>query len=187
MDKKKIKRIIAREGLIIISLIASIFFIGTLNGNLREKYDGKSKLAIIAQKMNEYKSPYEDEKQKDRDWRIESIKLTGATDAELSAWILLYDFRGSLPEYKDMSLENLLPVYKKRFPDDKHFESTKQNLLSFYKKVDTLERQNNYYNVMRRIADSFSSLLMFLIFGAYPLYLLIRFIIWALRTLGEGK
>lgn len=115
------------------------------------------------------------------------IETQGATSMELGSYAILYDFWKSNSQYKNLSLTDLLPIYEKESPNRKHFESVKQGYLSVLKKIEAIGKQHDHYELMTRIGYNLSvAWLTFLVFSIYPIYTILRFVIWAIKVL-RGK
>ena len=60
-----------------------------------------------------------------------------------------------------------------------------KNGIKWYKLKNSIEKTDNVIKEVDSFVELKSHLFLFFLFSAYPLYLLIRFIIWAIRTLKE--
>lgn len=149
MDKKNIKRIIAREGLVIIICLFCAFISYWFGNNLTNtgSYGYRYLVNTGGHKYEiEYSEFYSivDYNQKDKD------KIFGA----------------------------IAKLYPKDFkPDDKGILWTPDDLQIEFLGVN--------YSLKYHIIGFLQSLWFIFLFIAYPLYLLIRFIVWAVRTLKE--
>lgn len=178
MDKKNIKRIIAREGLIILALaaVAYIFsFMGMmLDSQLPRDRSDISPLLIMA-------------------WMTQENWPSNQQEAVEESMRL----RNMYPEYNELDNLNFAKSMAERWQHNYLvFESLKanSNLSKSYeeavnykpkiKSAISVEEQNNQKR-MRFFADILNSFSVFILYWGFPVYLVIRFIIWALRILRE--
>jgi len=161
--KPKVKRIIAREGLIIITLIfvAGVSF-------------------FLDLRLSSHKSLYEASVQEIEPFiPVDKDPLVGGRYVFSQGIILRFP--------KNTNNDVIKQTIRKDFPNIKGddwfiFDSPKgENINASYD-----EKGNRVFNsIIYKIGWSYASLF-FLIF-AYPLYLIIRFVIWAIGTLKEKK
>lgn len=143
--KKKIKRIIAREGLIILSIIGISIILFLISGLIPASstyiytcYTGNREYKI---ELNWYQSTYTND---DKSKIFELLQKLNPKDFPL-------DKDGYVWMPSD---------FKVSYPDTK-------------------------YNLLGHIKNAFYNFGIFILITSYPLYLLIRFIPWAIKTLKE--
>jgi len=143
--KSKIKKIIAREGLVIIGIILVAITLGFISGMFH--YQEPAYLYRCSLEEHIY-------------------------EIEFSNYMQYYNDEGRLFIFKAVKALN-----------PKDFESYKNdNFLPDAFKIDYLGQK---YTLIGHIKNFFSNMGLFILFLAYPVYLLIRLIVWAVRTLKE--
>ena len=147
MDKKKIKKVIAREGLIIIMCIvcASLFLF--LQGII--PYDNPSYSYIVE---------------------------TGGHKYTVTSKESYHSF-----DSKDKAA--LYKVLRDEYPED----LGKNDRIDFIPDDLKINYPKPQYTLRGDIRNLLGNLLILSIFVAYPLYLIIRFIIWAIKTLKQKE
>ena len=196
----KIRRIIAREGLIIIAiaLVASICLI--LDNLQSKKYNHRS---LDAKKIEQYNLFVPDTNQKpegfDPSRAIPVDTSLSRVDFQILAKKELLNRNGfSTIEWSIIYFDEL---------DKKFGQSKGENVDRYYKECDNLKKEmknwgdqhlsamagislEDFNNSIKKISYlkrrfDFSAVAVFFFVFAYPAYLLIRFIIWAIKTLRE--
>ncbi len=228
-----IKRIIAREGLIIIGIVVVgiifSFVVGNLKTSIQKKLGvddsfiadvdlekiktnilkmdtfGVSANEIDAYILSEGLTLNEANELKlrpKRDYYAEEIKgekpkvilpsysdeellaKIGFTQSEMGAVKELNSFRKQYPQYNDLDDLTLTEKLSKKYPQhDEMFKTIK----SILKPERVRPKVSNMVRFSIALLSATENFGYFLLFLGYPIYLIIRFIIWAVRTLGEAK
>lgn len=174
----KIKRIIAREGLIILGVIMFGISLIYCGNNLKDKYN---KFDLLSAKPAEFQNIL---------WDDELNYLTTPN----------VDLFSPIPMPKDnqkMSWWKCGEMIKIRFPhsydDMGNYELANKFVAKYpvYKdKVDfnsPSRKQETIHNLRKNIIENMGKTGWLVMFYSYPLYLLIRFIIWSIRTLRKKE
>lgn len=154
---KVIKRVIAREGLILLGIVLI----------------SSTCIFISAYFINKYPEPNYNVSDE------EFLSAEGLTLEEIALTLVNKKFRDDHPEFKDVGFLELFPIIKKRFPEYIYPENAlevRQNILKKFAKIETKKKLNNIFRGINDFGYKFLLL-------AYPIYLLISFIFWAIRTL----
>jgi len=181
---KKIKKIIAREGLIIIFILVVSFSMILGGDRVGSKYYNSSNWDNAEEKVRELFGSTVEEGALD-EIRVKFYGYLGATASELIAYITLRDFRNEHQEYKDFRFRDLLPYYNEAYPNSNNFEGLVEHTNTLAKKIDKYKAEKKFFDNMAELGSSLQYWGLLLLLCVYPLLLIVRFILWAIKTLKE--
>lgn len=186
--KQKTKRIIAREGLIILSLILiavlSLYLASALESKKHEYISNAQEVEIAQQ--GKPTAPPKTPQTNERPSLDEIYGVSGKQQASLQGdeWVEFFP-KGIIVLFpKDTSKSVIEQTIRRDFSYINKVDFILHDKLESWRFVD------RYYDSEgNRKFDSFIykrdffTIAVFLFLGAYPLYLLIRFVIWSIKTL----
>ena len=155
----KNKKMIAREGLIILGIIASSLF-----------------LTIVSKQINR---------------PINVLPLEDWVDApqdENDAINKILDLREKYPQYNDLTNIELAERMAKKYPDWENTYKVMQRINEESKNLKYNYATSKPAKIKRsKLSEQLSTLSGWVLIFGYPIYLLIRFIIWSIRTLRQKE
>lgn len=182
----KIKKIIAREGLVIMGIIVIGCFILLISSVYPPI--PKPKIIYIEQKENIDQDLSKDALFLSED---ELMSVQGLAQSEQDAIAKMVEFRKKYPEYDDLDNISLAEKLTKKYPE---YQNVYKNIKSIYEKMKDKTDEFNFATakpsvLLSKKSDIYekrgkiSSIGFYFLLFTYPLYLIIRFIIWATKTL----
>lgn len=228
-----IKRLIAREGLILVGIVATGALLTFLGSCLESSISHKSKIpygdvvwdndlekmkaniskmdaiGVSANEIDKYllsegltleeanklnlrpKRDYYKEEIQSKQPQVDLssysdeklMKIVGFSQQEQNALKELRVIREKYPEYKDLDDVTLLSKLGRRFPQ---YQSVSQAITSITHPAIVRKKTSISTKIIKSITPKVSSLGIFILILGYPLYLLLRFILWSTKTL-KGK
>jgi len=143
--KRKIKRIIAREGLMILACLLLSLVLLSLQGFI----------------------PYE--------------APTYIYDMNTGGHTYIIESKQFIYPFKDIGKSELVKILRSKYPK----EIEKSDNINWIPEDLKISFPKTKYSFKWHIRNLLSNLIIFFLIITYPVYLIIRFIIWALRTLRE--